>query len=364
MPFQGTKQKRWPSWALPLVLVLPRLADANPFMIEVFDTAFARTYPWQLCRGTEGLGIGDQVFAIDREITTCKNEGADEYWFATPTAPADTGLRDGYFDPVERLELVNLGGPPGTDPPSPKIYMEEEAGAPLTMEVKRYKNWPMEFKVKRNGEILTFDRERLLVQGSDTDLEPGDRFVNYAALHHNRKLRRQAALRLSYRITQGLGGTITKEYPAIALVVSDGGVWEELVPLTDEQRQQYIGTVLTSQEPRRLEEVDFQNQKYSKVGTGISQQRGSGLFNTFGNFASKIGSVFSRSGNRNTPQPQDRFEERKEGDEEEVIPVVRNNLDDMQVSRFVSGRIPVNLNYFPGEPQPREQQQQQEREEE
>ncbi|KAK6344269.1 hypothetical protein TWF696_007911 [Orbilia brochopaga] len=336
MPSKAATQRHWASWswAFPLALIMPFMVDANAFQIEVIDTSFERAYPWQLCRGTEGLGIGDQVFAIDREITTCANEGADEYWFATPVNPQDAGLRDGYYDPDQNKQLVNLGGPPTTDPPSPKIY----AGRT--------------FKVKRDGKALNFDREAILDSpGKDIDLLPSDRFVNYVAIHHGRKLRiplgyikTGSSFRLGYRITQGLPGTLTKDYPAVSFVVSDGSVWESLVPLTDEQRQQYIAD-LTAQEPKNLREVEFENQRFGSVGNGISQQKG-GIFDAVGRLAGKLSSVIRRP-TISTPRIQTQFEERKEEEADEAVsPISRVYDNDMSVRRLVGGRIPVDLHYF------------------
>ncbi|EPS37672.1 hypothetical protein H072_8621 [Dactylellina haptotyla CBS 200.50] len=282
MPFEWPQiPSRMCSWTLFSVFVLYHGVAA--FQIEVRDVDGDRKYPWQLCRGNQGRGIGHQLFAIDREITTCEREGADIKWFATSV----------FQDLLVNTYSVTLGGPSGEEPSvaSPQIYFEHPPGTMLTMEVKPWENSPAEFRVKRNGKYPAY------TNFNNPEVQPNDYLAFYGGhILDNRTLRMLLGyrrggsnLRLDYQISLDSGQSLSKTQPAVKFYASDGATWNDLKPLSDEQRYEFVDSLENGRpfikhrttegvgnrnEPHKDNDKKNAGRIFGKIGKAISMTKG------------------------------------------------------------------------------------------
>ncbi|KAK6511635.1 hypothetical protein TWF481_000544 [Arthrobotrys musiformis] len=271
-----------------ITIGLLNLSALSAFQVELHEVEpkEPRKYPWQLCRGTQGRGIGDQVFAIDREITTCEIEGGDGEWFDKPVAPE--------MNPTSFF-AVTIGAPPpeeGASNDSPVLYTDYPPGEKITMETGAWENAPAQFHLQRNGKFVNE------MHYTDLTVKPKDRLYFYwpplsENLPHggNPDFRMLLAyrkigsnLRLGYTLTRTSSASITPQHPQVQLIASDGQVWDKLQPLPDEKRHEYIAAVLAGNQPppRELtaDELAAQNKPsriksiFGKIGKSIFRQKG------------------------------------------------------------------------------------------
>ncbi|KAK6335025.1 hypothetical protein TWF718_010467 [Orbilia javanica] len=366
----------------PVVLLISTIGLLNSriisgFLIEVHDAnpQPPRKYPWQLCRGHgyKGKGIGDQVFAIDRQITTCERENADSEWFDRPI-PENVNPTS-FF-------AVYIGAPPpeeGSSTKTPVMYTEDPPGEAITMEVAAWENTPAQFHVQRanhfvNGmhftELYVKPKDRLyfywpplsenLPHGGNPDFRM---FLAYRKVG--------PTLRLGYTLTRFSIARITPEHPQVQFVASDGSVWDNVEPLPDEKRHEHIADVIAAHggsQSISLDQSQVDQQRAPNPDELAAEQKKSGSFRRF---FGKIGKgIFKKKGitsdtNQPGPEPQgvgaqeDNKEEEKidvnesnqrnrgpqwYGDEEEIEDLVleEDEVDSPRYSDFGMGGISLS----------------------
>ncbi|KAF3227902.1 hypothetical protein TWF106_008306 [Orbilia oligospora] len=304
------------------------------FQIEVHDTNpdNKRPYPWQLCRGRgfRNSGIGDQVFAIDRQVTTCEKEDGFVEWFDRPIP--------GELNPTPYVS-VNIGAPlprQGSSTKTPVMYTENPPGGRITMETGAWENSPAQFHLQRNNKFVNE------MHWTDYSVKPKDRLWFYwpplsENLPHggNPDFRMLLAyhgtegldLRLGYSLTRTSTARITLQHPQIRLFASDGKIWDGVEPLPDEKRPEHIEKTLAAQmvaynEPQEAEIADQRELTPDEIG---AQKGKLGRFGRFLGKIGKVGNIFKGKGSKsNADQPvsglqADINRDREENKEEEKV---------------------------------------------
>ncbi|KAK6510634.1 hypothetical protein TWF506_009737 [Arthrobotrys conoides] len=298
------------------------------FQIEVHDAnpENKREYPWQLCRGRgyKNSGTGDQVFAIDRRVTTCEKEDGFVEWFDRPV-PA--GLNPTPFT------AVNIGAPPpreGSSTRTPIMYTEDPPKGKITMETGVWENSPAQFHIQRkshfveemhytNLNVLPKDRLWFYWPPLSENLPHGGN-PDFRMLLSYRGVVGSDITRLGYTLTRTSTAQITPQHPQVQLFASDGTVWDGVNPLPDEKRPEHIEEVMATQPTARRQPQEMQVASVATEERGLGpdelaarQKKSGSLSRILGKSIGKIGGFFKKKGsNLNANQPVIEREENKE----------------------------------------------------
>ncbi|KAF3275890.1 hypothetical protein TWF970_006501 [Orbilia oligospora] len=277
-------------------------------------------------------GIGDQVFAIDRQVTTCEKEDGFVEWFDRPI-PAE-------LNPTPYVS-VNIGAPlprQGSSTKTPVMYTENPPGGRITMETGAWENSPAQFHLQRNNKFVNE------MHWTDYSVKPKDRLWFYwpplsENLPHggNPDFRMLLAyhgtegldLRLGYSLTRTPTARITLQHPQIRLFASDGTIWDGVEPLPDEKRPEHIEKTLAAQaaaynEPQEAQIANERELTPDEIG---AQKGKLGRFGRFLGKIGKVGNIFKGKGSKsNADQPVPGLEaninrDREENKEEEKVDI-------------------------------------------